>query len=258
MTALPAMWVHGQVMRILLVGGSGYVGEMVTPLLSRRSAVRIYDLRPAASEREYVRGDATDYAALLAAMTDVGAVVHCAMAAQDGTSPDVAAAAFDVNVKSVHQTLSAAHHARVPHLVYISSMSVYQDPVTRQLDESTAPDASDVYGLTKRLGEEVCRAAALEYGISVNILRLAWPTPDRDWPAWGRLRPPAGLRLPDGTAACATAATDVAAAITAALDYRDGLQTFIVSADELGGRWNTAKTRTLLGWQPEFGATRMP
>jgi methylmalonyl-CoA mutase N-terminal domain/subunit len=50
----------------------------------------------------------------------------------------------------------------------------------------------------------------------------------------------------------ATAATDVAAAIAAALSYRDGLQAFTISADELAGRWSTAKARDLLAWHPQF------
>jgi nucleoside-diphosphate-sugar epimerase len=244
-------------MTILLIGGSGYVGGMVTPLLRQQFTLRIFDLRPPAGESGYVHGDATDYPVLLAAMADVDAVVHCAMNPIEGTEAGIADAAFDVNVKSVHQTLAAARQAGVPHMVYVSSISVYHDPVSRRLDESVVPDARDVYGLTKRLGEDVCRAAAAEYGLSVNVLRLAWPTPDRDWPAWGRIEPPEPLRQPDGTAVCATAATDVAAAISAALDYRDGFQAFLVSSDDIGGRWSTGKARTLLGWRPEFDTTRM-
>jgi hypothetical protein len=56
---------------------------------------------------------------------------------------------------------------------------------------------------------------------------------------------------------CATAATDVAAAISAALDYRDGFQAFLMSGDGIGGLWNTGKARTLLGWRPEFDTARM-
>jgi hypothetical protein len=57
---------------------------------------------------------------------------------------------------------------------------------------------------------------------------------------------------PGSALACATAASDVAAAIAAALSYRDGLQAFTISADELAGRWSTAKARDLLAWHPRF------
>lgn len=227
------------------------MGSLAVPLLRQRFAVRVFDLRAPAGDGEYVPGDATGHAAVLAALAGVDAVIHGAMAVSDGAGDD-AAAAFGASVTSVHQVLSAAHRAGVPHAVYLSSLSVYADPVSRRLDESAVPDATDVYGLTKRLGEEVCRAAATRYGLSVNILRLAWPTPDHLWPAWGQVTPPARPTGPGGALACATAATDVAAAIAAALSYRDGLQAFTISADELAGRWSTAKARDLLAWHPQF------
>ena len=35
--------------------------------------------------------------------------------------------------------------------------------------------------IVDRLGEQVCRAAAEEWGLSLNVLRLTWPTPDDVW-----------------------------------------------------------------------------
>lgn len=106
-------------MRVLYVGGSGYAGGLVVPLL--RGAV--FDLRSPAGEDEYVRGDATDHAAVLAALADVDAVVHRAMAVSDGAAAADAVAAFAVNIMSVHQVLSAAHRAGVLHAVYGQSAS---------------------------------------------------------------------------------------------------------------------------------------
>ena len=63
---------------------------------------------------------------------------------------------------------------------------------------------------------------------------------------------PARPTGPGGAPACATAATDVGAAIAAALSYRDGLQISTISADELAGRWSTAKARDLLTWHPRL------
>lgn len=114
-------------MRVLYVGGPGYVGGLVAPLLRERFAVRVFDLRPPVGEGEYVRGDATDRTAALAAVADVDAAVHGAMAAGHGAGAD-AAAAFGGSVTSVNQVLSAAHRAGVPHAVYSGSLSVYADP----------------------------------------------------------------------------------------------------------------------------------
>jgi len=237
-------------MRVLLVGGSGYVAGLVLPSLRQRYAVRVLDPRPAPDGVDHVRASATDYGALRAATEGMDAVVHCAMGRHDPATPAGVADAFDVSVKSVHLTLSAARAAGVPHAVYVSSLSVYRDLTGRVLDESVPPDATDVYGLTKRLGEEVCRAAVAEGGPSVNVLRLAWPTPDAAWPAWHRVGGPVLQFARDGTPIQATAASDLARAVLAALDHRDGFQVYTISGDRSARLWSTAKAHRMLGWQP--------
>jgi nucleoside-diphosphate-sugar epimerase len=242
-------------MRVLVVGGSGYVAGLMMPELARRHAVRVLDLRPPAAVVagvDYRTGDATDFEALCRAAEGVDTVLHCAMAT-DWQTPAGFVEAFAVHVASVHLTLRAAHETGITHAVHISSMSVFRDLENRRLDESDPTDATDLYGLTKRLGEQVCAAAVAEWGLSVNVLRLTWPTPDDVWPLWGiRGEPPFQRYAGDGRPIEATAASDLARAALAALEYRDGLQIFTISGDRSAALWSTAKARELLGWEPEF------
>ena len=240
--------------RVLVVGGSGHVGQLVLPQLAGRHTIRVLDLRPPAFPGDYRAGDATDPAALDSALHGIDVVVHAAMMDPDPADRPRAGQAFAVNVTSVYQTLAAAHHAGVRHAVHLSSLSVFRDLVGRRLDETMIPDASDLYGLTKRLGEEVCRAAAAEYGMSINVLRLAWPTPDAVWPAWAGEDPPVRFTAPDGTPMDATAATDLAGALAAALEHRDGFQLFNIAGRQSARWWSTAKAQARLGWTPTFGA----
>ena len=132
-------------MRVLVVGGSGYVAGLFLPALAARHPTRILDRRPppdGPAEVEYLAGDATDHADLRRASAGMDAVVHCAMGSTAWRTPAGAADAFDVNVKSVHLTLLAARSNGVPHAVYISSMSVYRRLTARRLDESVPPDAT--------------------------------------------------------------------------------------------------------------------
>ncbi len=225
-------------MRVLVIGGSGYVASLFSPVLARRHEVRVYDR---------VQGDdALDPAGLVEAMAGVEAIIHCVM-----TRTDRPADMFDLNVKAPYLALAAAKHAGVPHAVHISSMSVYDNVKARTLDESVPADARDSYGLTKRLGEEACRAAAQEFGLSVNVLRLVWPTPDEVWPAW---KPPwhegkpIVFSAPDGTPIPGTAATDLGRAVAAALDYRDGYQIFHITGTRI---WSAAKAARLLQWRAQ-------
>jgi nucleoside-diphosphate-sugar epimerase len=104
-----------------------------------------------------------------------------------------------------------------------------------------SPDATHFYGLSKRFGEEVCRNATRTWGMSVNALRLCFPTPDQEWLATTRT----------GTPTLATAASDVAEALLAALAYRAGFQGFMISGDHEQKVLNMAKARRLLGWEPQ-------
>ncbi len=239
-------------MRVLVVGGAGYVAGLMLPSLAGRHRIRVLDRRPPDADVEFLAGNATDHADLRRAVDGMDAVVHCAMGRTEWDTPEGVADAFDVNVKSPHLTLLAAHQAGVRHAVHISSMSVYRELTARRLDESTPPDATDLYGLTKRLGEQVCAAAVAEWGLSVNVLRLVWPTTDEAWPAWAATDPPTLHHAVDGAPIDGTAATDLAAAVLAALDHRAGLQLFTISGDRSARLWSTAKAQRVLGWAPTF------
>src|SRR5215510_6688059 len=110
-------------MRVLVVGGAGYVAGLVMPVLTGRHAVRVLDPNLPYADDEHIVGNATDYGDLRRAVEGMDAVVHCAMGSREWSTPDGAADAFDVNVKSVHLTLLAARDAGVRHAVYISSLS---------------------------------------------------------------------------------------------------------------------------------------
>lgn len=230
-------------MKLLVVGGSGYVGGLVLPKLAEKHALRVFDLRPPVdSSWEYVEGSVGDLEALMRAAEGADALLYMAMGDKTYGTLSGITTNLDVNVKGVYHALYAAHQAGVAHAVYTSSMSVYGGDLLRRYfpDEEITPDASDVYGFTKLLGEEVCRNAARAWGMSVNALRLCFPTADDEWLAQTRR----------GTPTIATTATDVARLLLAALDYRAGFQAFMVSGDYEQKLMNMAKAKRLLDWEP--------
>src|SRR5262245_36119198 len=211
-------------MKVLVVGGSGYVGGLVLPALAQQHTLRIFDLRPPATPGwEYIAGAAGDLDALVRAAAGVDALLYMAMGEKKYDTPSAITTNLDANVKGVYLALYAAHQTGVTHAVYTSSMSIYAGSLERRYfpDEEITPDASDLYGFTKRLGEEVCRNATRAWGMSVNVLRLCFPTADDEWRDKAR----------QGTPTLATSAADVASALLAALNYRAGFQSFMISGD---------------------------
>jgi nucleoside-diphosphate-sugar epimerase len=172
------------------------------------------------------------------------ALLYMAMGKFDLHSAQGIIDAYDVNVKGLHLALHAAHHSGIAQAVFTSSMSVYLE---RQLkaryfaDEEITPDSRDIYGFTKHMGEEVCRFAARNWGMSVNALRLCYPRSRERWLADAQ----------PGVPTLATAEDDLARALLAALDYASGgFQVFMISGDYEGKITNLAKAKRLLGWEP--------
>ncbi len=249
-------------MRVLVVGGCGLVGSMVLPHLAAAHEIRVLDLVAPADPVpgvEYHRGDLHDVDLVAALAGGVDSLVFMAMGpARDWGSPATARAHLDVAVPGLHATLTGVHRAGVRHLVYTSSMSVYRYPlggrepppdraappderIGRYPDEAVPPDATDFYGLAKRLAEEVCRTATAETGMDAVCLRLCFPTAEDRWPREG----PAMHR------AIATSARDVAAAIGAALARRGhGFDVYAISGDAAGRTMSLARAKRELGWAP--------
>jgi nucleoside-diphosphate-sugar epimerase len=230
-------------LRVLVVGGSGLVGSLVLPMLAQQHTLRVFDLRPPSDPHwEYVAGSVGDIAALRRAAAGSDALLYMAMGHKEFATDLAVTTNFDVNVTGVYLALDAARRAGASHAVYTSSMSVYGGNLLTRFfpDEELTPDASDLYGLTKRFGEEVCRNATRAWGMSVNALRLCFPTPDLQWRATTR----------QGTPTIATAASDVARAIAAALAYRAGFQAFMISGDYEQKIMRMDQARRLLGWEP--------
>ncbi len=231
-------------MKLLLTGASGHVGTLVIPFLKQKHTLRVLDLRPPAdSSVEYHTGSVTDYDALRQAAEGMDALLYMAMNLQKGLQIDLIQTSFDVNVKGVYLALRAANEKGIPHAVYTSTMSVYTEPLDLRYfyDEDMPPDAHDLYGLTKRMGEEICRNAYQRYSMSINVLRLFYPLGREQWLA----------RAVPGKPTGATDAEDVARAMLAALEYRNGFQTFMISGDYENKIMNMRKARRLLNWEPQ-------
>ena len=261
-------------MRVLVIGGSGYLGTLVVPFLAPRHDLRVFDLQPpengeAKSVLEYVQGSVCDPAALAGAVAGMDAVLYMAMGSAAPLGGDhwgrieSRVNAFDVNVKGLHLALHAAHLAGISQAVFTSSMSVYADNGVGHADngvghadngvgrtgrdedtplesEDTPPDSDWIYGFTKRLGEEVCRNACRAWGMDVNALRLFLPVPEDKWLAEASQAAPTPW----------TTAEDTARAMLAALEYRDGFQAFTISGDYEQKLMSLAKAKRLLNWEP--------
>jgi nucleoside-diphosphate-sugar epimerase len=229
-------------MHVLLIGGSGHVAKLITPMLLEKHSLRIFDLMPPEDKSlEYIQGNVTDHEALTKALKGMDALIYLAMGSLDWDEWPGTNSGFDANVKGLHFALKAAAKEGIRQAVYCSSMSVYANLLSRYFpDEDITPDETALYGFSKWLGEEVCKNAWRRWGMNINALRLCHPTAKEKWLAETKA----------GTPTIATADEDVARAMLAALEFKGGFQAFMISGDFEQKYMNMAKAKQLLGWMP--------
>ena len=168
-------------MRVLVTGGSGFIGShVVDKLRARGHDPVIYDLRPSPWHEQgsvdTVLGSITDREALERALHSCDAVAHLAAVADVN---DVHASPEDaerVNARGTVAVLEAARRAGVKRIVYASTIWVYSDCEPEDVDEETLlPLPSHLYTSTKLAGELYCKAYQELYGIDYTILRFGIP-----------------------------------------------------------------------------------
>ncbi len=158
---------------IFVTGGAGYIGSHTcVELLSAGHDVTVFDnfcnSQPEALARveritgrkpTLVRGDIRDSAALTAALRASGAtaVIHFAGLKAVGESVQNPLAYYDNNVVGTVRLLEAMAACSVKTLVFSSSATVYGDPQFLPLTEDHPLSATNPYGQTKLVIENMLR-----------------------------------------------------------------------------------------------------
>ncbi|HEY2258824.1 MAG TPA: NAD-dependent epimerase/dehydratase family protein [Solirubrobacteraceae bacterium] len=170
-------------MRVLVTGGSGFIGShVVDKLRARGHEPVIYDLRPSPWHNDSeprvdtVLGSITDREALERALHSCDAVAHLAAVADVNDVHAEPEDAERVNARGTVAVLEAARRAGVKRIVYASTIWVYSDCEPEEVDEETLlPPPSHLYTSTKLAGELYCKAYQELYGIDYTILRFGIP-----------------------------------------------------------------------------------
>ena len=140
---------------------------------------------PDAEDRTTV-ADVNDDENVVQATAGMDAIIYLAMGVSKETaSCEEVKPAFDVNVQGLYRFLCHAFKGGAKRFVYASTLSVYRHLwESLPLDETKPADEWQTYGLSKRVGEFICEAAAQEYpDRTVIALRLKAPRNEEQWDA---------------------------------------------------------------------------
>jgi len=158
---------------ILVTGGAGYIGSHTcVELLQAGFELTVFDnfsnSHPEAIARvqritgkpvPLIRGDCRDRTALVAALrgSNATAVIHFAGLKAVGESVQQPLSYYDNNVVGTLRLLEAMGECGVKQLVFSSSATVYGDPQRLPLTEDHPLSATNPYGRSKLMVEEMLR-----------------------------------------------------------------------------------------------------
>ena len=246
-------------MKVLLVGGSGMVGNFVTPYLAKHHELRVLDLRPPMHGDlvDYVEGSISNPDDLVRALDGMDTFVDMVMR-WPGTGPTDQSVTdiihnHEVNTLGVHLLLWTAQSMGIKRGIYVSTRTVHNltpgpdgRPMYFQAEESMPVDNPTVYGLTKGFGERICEYFATYFDMRLIALRITGPRTREAFIAERRVPIHPGLYVLDEE--------DLARAILSALEVvqvgSGRFDAVLISGDEHERDHNMTKARTLLGWAP--------
>lgn len=164
-------------MRVLVTGGSGYVGSSAARELAHAGHdVVIYDNlstgHPKLSDGfKLIQGDIADREKLESCLRHADAVMHFAASAYVGESVANPRKYFRNNVESALAFMDAVLASDVRLFVFSSSCAVYGVPRELPISESCPKDPINPYGATKLFFEHVLSAYAVSHGLRFVALR---------------------------------------------------------------------------------------
>jgi len=169
-------------MRVLVTGGAGFIGShIVDALLAAGHGVSVLD-DLSSGDRENLPADVPLHVADIVDPAAVGRVFAaerpeavCHQAAQMSVSRSVREPLFDAQVNCIGliNVLEAAARHGARRVVFASSGGVFYGDVTAPAPETTPPNPSSPYGITKWVGERYLRFFAEQHGLETVALRYS-------------------------------------------------------------------------------------
>ena len=160
-------------MKVLVTGGSGFIGSHLTEaLLNDGQQVRVFDRRiPSSSDVEWTDGDLRWIGDCDRATRDIDTVFHLAARISVDESIGYALQYFNDNLLTTVNVMHAALKNGVRKFVYTSTCEVYGDTSTRNADETYGCNPTSPYAASKYAAERAVLAFGRTYDLQVVIMR---------------------------------------------------------------------------------------
>lgn len=166
-------------MKILVTGGSGFIGSHLVEAYQDRAEVVVLDNFRTGHRKNLeglrcrlVEGSITDQRLVDSLMPGVDYVFHLAALVSVPESMSLPAETVDINVLGLLHVLNAARQHGVRKLCFASSAAVYGENPSNPKTEILTPDPRSPYAVTKLDGEYYCGGYTRESWLPTACLRF--------------------------------------------------------------------------------------
>jgi nucleoside-diphosphate-sugar epimerase len=167
--------------KVFVTGGTGFIGgEVVRQLRARGDEVACLVRTPEKGKTvselgcELVSGDLGDTAALRAGMEGCDAVIHAAAMYEVGIPAKQHPQMWEANVAGTERAMDAALEAKVPRVVYVSTVGIFGNTHKEVVDESyehPGKEFSSYYEQTKLEAHKLVKRMVAERDLPAIIVQ---------------------------------------------------------------------------------------
>lgn len=167
-------------LKAVITGGSGKLARYLVPKLMREHEVLIFDKQPPdQNPSHFMQGEVTDMDKLSKAFRGAKVVIH--LAALRSRYNHLPMKVMETNTMGTFCVLEAARSGEVKKIIFSSSDAVLGmaqnktgfPPEYLPIDEKHPLKPQDPYGISKFLGETMCRCYATGFNFNIIALRFS-------------------------------------------------------------------------------------
>lgn len=154
-------------MKVLITGSSGFIGRSLKRKLEKNGVeVVSYDLDDSPSN------NIKDFSNLKSKAEGVDGIVHLAAVSQPKLTRQDPLSCININIGGTANVLEAARLSQNGHpwVIFSSTREVFGEAETLPITEKTLRNPVTIYGLTKRVGEDLCRIFSKDYGLKTRVV----------------------------------------------------------------------------------------
>ena len=160
-------------MKILITGGTGFIGSHLTQFLKKDNDITIYDVKkPIEKDVKFILGDILDEQKILQSFQDFDAIIHLAATVGVKNTETNPVLTLNTNILGTKNILEACKKHNIKKVILASSSEIYGEPRKVPIDETQTPIPITTYGISKLASEEYLKSYAKTCGFNYSILRF--------------------------------------------------------------------------------------